>query len=220
MRASVVWRLQASRRGPGARIAGEIKWRGRSDERPGAGRLRRFEGGDPRRYLQSRCTKRVDSPRRDDVPSARRRIPEEVRRGQGAANRLRVQIPRQAAVGPLWANADDEDSNFRHRRSSGGAPPAAADSGAMRQPSKASVNRPVSDLRRILNWAVSRELLAATLPARWRGRRQAEFDAIGKPKSVTTPLISNEVGEAMGSFRTASATVVLKAHGVVSTKLR
>jgi len=34
--------------------------------------------------------------------------------------------------------------------------------GAMRQPSKASVNRPVSDLRRILNWAVSREYLAAT----------------------------------------------------------
>ena len=34
--------------------------------------------------------------------------------------------------------------------------------GAMRQPSKASVNRPVSDLRRILNWAVSREYLVAT----------------------------------------------------------
>jgi len=34
--------------------------------------------------------------------------------------------------------------------------------GALRQPSNASVNRPVSDLRRILNWAVSREYLAAT----------------------------------------------------------
>ena len=34
------------------------------------------------------------------------------------------------------------------------------------------------------------------------------FDAIGKLKPVTAPLISNEVGEAMGSFRTAWATAV------------
>jgi hypothetical protein len=34
--------------------------------------------------------------------------------------------------------------------------------GAMRQRSKTSVNRPVSDLRRILNRAVSREYLVAT----------------------------------------------------------
>jgi integrase len=179
--------------------------------------------------------------------------------------------------------------------------------GAMRQPSKASVNRPVSDLRRILNWAVSREYIAATpfrrggvavvkldkedlgrnrrispdeeerliqaAPPHLRaliiialdtGVRAGEmlairikdadlnrnqitlrgtttksaktrvvpiptlrlrtvvewlrFDAIGKPKPVTAPLISNEVGEAMGSFRTAWATAVLKAHGFVPTK--
>ena len=46
------------------------------------------------------------------------------------------------------------------------------------------------------------------------------FDAIGKPKPVRAPLISNEVGEAMGSFRTAWATAVLKAHSVVPTKAK
>lgn len=101
-------------RGPRARIAREMGWCGRSYERPGAGRLRRLEGVDPRRHLQSTWTKRVDSPGRDDVPAARRRLPQEVRRGQGIANRFRIQIPRQAAAGPLCFEADHEDSNFRH----------------------------------------------------------------------------------------------------------
>src|SRR6266849_10344924 len=108
MRASVVRRLQASRRGPGARIAGEMEWRGCSYERPGAVRLRRLEGSDPRWHVQSTWTKRVDLPGRDDVPAARRRLPEKVRRGQGIANRFRVQIPRQTPAGPFRVQADHE----------------------------------------------------------------------------------------------------------------
>jgi integrase len=169
------------------------------------------------------------------------------------------------------------------------------------------VNRPVSDLRRILNWAVSREYLSATpfrrggvaavkldkedlgrnrritpeeeerllaaaaphlralvILALDTGVRAGEMlkirvadvdldrleitlrgsttksaktrvvpiptvrlksviewfsmDAEGKPKKPDAALISNEVGEAYGSFRTSWATAVLKAHGIMPTK--
>jgi integrase len=179
--------------------------------------------------------------------------------------------------------------------------------GAVREPSKASVNRPVSDLRRILNWAVGREYLTATPFRRGgvaavkldkedlgRNRRIApeeeqklldaapphlraliilaldtgvragemlkiritdvdldrleitlrgsttksaktrvvpiptvrlksviewfSMDAKGEPKKPEAALISNEVGEAYGGFRTSWATAVLKAHGIVPTK--
>jgi integrase len=181
--------------------------------------------------------------------------------------------------------------------------------GTMREPSKATVNRPVSELRRILNWAVGQEYLAATpfrrggvavvkldkedlgrnrrvtpdeedrllaaAPPHLRaliilaldtGVRAGEMlkiriadvdlarleitlrgtttksaktrvvpiptvrlrsvvewfslDAKGKEKKPSAALISNEVGEAFGSFRTAWATAVLKAHGIVPTKER
>lgn len=55
-------------------------------------------------------------------------------------------------------------------------------------------------------------VIASTIPT-LRLRTVVEwlrFDAIGKPKPVTAPLVNNEVGESMGSFRTAWATAVLK----------